>query len=45
MDWPNHTQAWREWRDASVGTRMHHGWILAGKAGLGKHDFALAAAR
>lgn len=24
---------------------MHHAWILAGKAGLGKHDFALAAAR
>lgn len=24
---------------------MHHGWILAGKAGLGKHDFAQAAAR
>ncbi|UAB79764.1 DNA polymerase III subunit delta' [Erythrobacter sp. SCSIO 43205] len=25
--------------------RMHHGWILAGKKGLGKQDFALAAAR
>lgn len=24
---------------------MHHGWLLAGKAGLGKMDFALAAAR
>jgi DNA polymerase-3 subunit delta' len=24
---------------------MHHGWLLAGKAGLGKRDFALAAAR
>lgn len=24
---------------------MHHAWILSGKAGLGKHDFALAAAR
>lgn len=24
---------------------MHHGWLLAGKSGLGKHDFALAAAR
>ena len=45
MDWPNHTAAWREWRDASAGARMHHGWILAGKAGLGKHDFALQAAR
>jgi DNA polymerase-3 subunit delta' len=27
------------------GKRMHHGWILAGKSGLGKSDFALAAAR
>ena len=45
MQWPNHTHAWREWREASAGSRMHHGWILAGKAGLGKHDFALAAAR
>jgi DNA polymerase-3 subunit delta' len=24
---------------------MHHGWLLAGKSGLGKRDFALAAAR
>lgn len=45
MDWPNHESAWREWREAAAGTRMHHAWILAGKAGLGKHDFALAAAR
>lgn len=44
-DWPNHAAAWHEWRDAIGGARMHHGWILAGKAGLGKHDFALAAAR
>ncbi|QIQ86078.1 DNA polymerase III subunit delta' [Erythrobacter sp.] len=44
MDWPNHEGAWREWRSASSGSRMHHGWILAGKKGLGKHDFALAAA-
>jgi len=27
------------------GSRMHHGWILAGKSGLGKRDFAMAAAR
>lgn len=45
MDWPNHQQAWHEWREAMGGTRMHHGWILAGRSGLGKHDFALAAAR
>jgi len=44
-DWPTHEAAWREWREAMRGSRMHHGWILAGKAGLGKHDFALAAAR
>ncbi|MEE4339788.1 DNA polymerase III subunit delta' [Erythrobacter sp.] len=44
VDWPNHVRAWREWRTASGGTRMHHGWMLAGKRGLGKHDFALAAA-
>ncbi len=44
-DWPNHAEAWRAWRDALAGERMHHGWLLAGKAGLGKRDFAMAAAR
>ena len=44
-DWPNHAEAWRAWRDALGGERMHHGWLLAGKAGLGKRDFAMAAAR
>ncbi|WP_299192627.1 DNA polymerase III subunit delta' [uncultured Erythrobacter sp.] len=44
-DWPNHTSAWSEWRGAMSGSRMHHGWILAGKSGLGKRDFAMAAAR
>lgn len=43
--WPNHTEAWRQWRDALAGERMHHGWLLAGKSGLGKRDFAIAAAR
>ncbi|MDZ4276392.1 MAG: DNA polymerase III subunit delta' [Erythrobacter sp.] len=43
--WPNHGEAWRQWRDAIAGERMHHGWLLAGKAGLGKLDFAMAAAR
>lgn len=43
--WPNHAEAWRQWRDALGGERMHHGWLLAGKSGLGKRDFALAAAR
>ncbi|TRD12614.1 DNA polymerase III subunit [Erythrobacter insulae] len=45
MDWPNHHDAWREWRRALSGARMHHGWILAGKSGLGKREFAHAAAR
>ncbi|MDJ0977743.1 MAG: DNA polymerase III subunit delta' [Erythrobacter sp.] len=43
--WPNHDGPWREWRSALSGSRMHHGWILAGKAGLGKREFAHAAAR
>ncbi|KUO54511.1 MAG: DNA polymerase III subunit delta' [Sphingomonadales bacterium BRH_c3] len=45
MEWPNHATAWAQWRNAMEGARMHHAWILAGKAGIGKHDFALAAAR
>lgn len=44
-NWPNHERAWREWRTAMAGSRMHHGWILAGKSGVGKSDFAAAAAR
>ena len=44
-DWPNHKSTWDEWRSAAASARMHHGWILSGKSGLGKHDFALAAAR
>ncbi len=45
MNWPNHDGPWRQWRDALSSSRMHHGWLLAGKSGLGKHDFATAAAR
>ena len=40
-----HEEAWREWREALAGVRMHHGWILAGRRGLGKMHFAEAAAR
>ena len=40
-----HEEAWRQWRDASQGTRMHHAWLLAGRKGVGKAGFALAAAR
>lgn len=39
-----HDHAWRTWRAAMAGARMHHGWILTGKRGLGKASFALAAA-
>jgi DNA polymerase-3 subunit delta' len=39
-----HEHAWQEWRTALAGARMHHAWILAGRKGLGKASFALAAA-
>jgi len=39
-----HDEAWRVWRAARAGQRMHHGWILAGREGLGKASFARAAA-
>lgn len=39
-----HDEAWRVWRAARAGQRMHHGWILAGRVGLGKASFARAAA-
>jgi DNA polymerase III subunit delta' len=40
-----HEGPWQTWRAALAGERMHHGWLLTGKAGLGKSAFALAAAR
>ena len=40
-----HDEPWREWRAAMAGPRMHHGWILAGRKGVGKMPFAMAAAR
>jgi DNA polymerase-3 subunit delta' len=39
-----HDHAWLQWRAAMSGARMHHGWILAGREGLGKATFAQAAA-
>lgn len=45
IEWPNHTRPWDEWRRAISGERTHHAWLLAGKEGLGKRDFAAAAAR
>ncbi|MDZ4306656.1 DNA polymerase III subunit delta' [Allopontixanthobacter sp.] len=40
-----HDEPWREWREAAAGGRMHHAWLLTGKSGLGKMQFAVAAAR
>ena len=40
-----HENAWHQWRAAMSGPRMHHGWILAGKRGIGKASFAIEAAR
>jgi DNA polymerase-3 subunit delta' len=40
-----HEDPWREWHAALAGPRLHHGWILTGKRGVGKAAFALAAAR
>lgn len=39
-----HDQAWREWNGALGSARMHHAWILTGLKGLGKGQFARAAA-
>lgn len=39
-----HNEAWIAWRRALSSERMHHAWLLTGKAGLGKTAFALTAA-
>ena len=39
-----HEEPWRQWRAAMASPRMHHGWILAGRRGIGKASFAAAAA-
>ncbi|MCX7283680.1 MAG: DNA polymerase III subunit delta' [Novosphingobium sp.] len=39
-----HDEPWTIWRAAMAGERMHHGWLLAGREGLGKAAFARAAA-
>ncbi len=39
-----HDEAWHEWRAAMASERMHHAWILSGIKGLGKGQFARAAA-
>ena len=40
-----HNQAWRAWRTAMSGERMHHAWLLTGRRGVGKGTFAQAAAK
>lgn len=40
-----HEEPWNHWRSAMAGPRMHHGWLLAGRRGVGKASFAEAAAR
>ncbi len=40
-----HEAVWSEWHTALGSARMHHGWILAGKRGIGKGSFARLAAR
>lgn len=44
MTFFGHDEPWREWRAALASPRLHHAWILAGIAGLGKGAFARAAA-
>lgn len=39
-----HDEAWRDWRAAIAGGKMHHAWLLTGPAGVGKAGFARAAA-
>ena len=45
MSLAGHDDPWREWHAAVAGPRLHHGWILSGKRGVGKAAFALQAAR
>ncbi len=40
-----HEEPWLAWRSALSGPRMHHAWLLAGKRGTGKIEFARQAAR
>jgi DNA polymerase-3 subunit delta' len=45
MTLAGHGQPWRELNAALAGPRLHHGWILTGRRGVGKASFALQAAR
>jgi len=44
VSYAGHEEAWREWRAALAGERMHHAWILSGRKGVGKAAFAMQAA-
>lgn len=39
-----HARPWEIWQSALASGRLHHGWILAGRKGLGKATFAYSAA-
>lgn len=39
-----HADQWTQWHAALGSARLHHGWILAGRKGLGKAAFARRAA-
>ena len=45
MTLAGHEDPWREWHSALAGPRLHHGWILSGRRGVGKAAFARQAAR
>ncbi len=45
MTFAGHEAPWREWHAALAGKRLHHGWIFAGRRGVGKAAFARQAAR
>ena len=45
MTLAGHDDPWRQWQAALAGPRLHHGWILTGRRGIGKAAFALRAAR
>ena len=44
MSLSGHDEIWREWRTAMTSSRMHHAWIFSGLRGIGKANFAQAAA-
>jgi DNA polymerase-3 subunit delta' len=45
MTLSGHEEPLRQWQAALAGPRLHHGWILSGRRGVGKSHFARQAAR